>query len=341
MGTIAVLVLDGVYAGAMSSAADVASMTNESALARLREHDPQARKLPRPWKALLVGENGATPRSASGDPVPVDLDIAGSMRRFDAIYVAPFVMRSGPSLERRLTSAERIATWLAAQQARGALIAANYSAVFVLAAAGLLEQTVTTVPFALEREFRRRFPQVKLDLTRAVIHDGPVMSAAAVSAGYALCWHCIEKISSVAVAQRFYNDLFFEVGGLPSAARPRSGERTDPLVERAQTWLAHHLAAQVNMAELAEYAAVSERTLLRRFQAALDMTPHKYLRDLRLNTAKRGLELTRFQVEQIARGVGYGDVAFFSQLFKAHTGMTPSEYRRVSVRRRQRRQGGV
>jgi transcriptional regulator GlxA family with amidase domain len=193
-----------------------------------------------------------------------------------------------------------------------------------------------TVPFTLERHFRDRYPQLRLDLTHSLTHEGDVLCAAAVSASYQLCWRIIERFTSAAVARRLFHDLFFDAGVESSAVNPVDAAHADLLVERAQTWLAHHMATKVSMAELAQYAAVSERTLLRRFQRALKMTPHEYLRDLRLNTAKRGLELTRLQVDKIAHGVGYADTAFFAQIFKRHTGLSPSAFRRRMAAHRSR-----
>jgi len=337
LGTLAILALENVYAGALASALDLVAMANDRALARLRENDPGARARP-PWKAFVVSGSGAEVRSASGALVPVDMGISEATRRFDGIFIPPFACAPGTALARRVACLERERLWLQEQYTRGAMLAANYTAVFVLAEAGVLREQAATVPFTLERQFRQRYPILKLDLTRSLLDAGNVLCGAALSASYPLCWRLIERRTSAAIAQRLFHDVFFDTGGDSGALAPVDARHGDQLVERAQTWLAHHLATEVNMTELARYAAVSPRTLLRRFQAALELSPHKYLRNLRMDTARRGLEVTRFQVEKIARGVGYADVTFFSQLFRQHTGMTPAQYRRHA--RRSRSQAG-
>jgi len=326
---IAILALEGVYDGAVGSALDVVGMANERALARLREHDPGARASGAAWEAHLLSAKGTAVRTASGALLGDVISLDQAARSYAAVFVPAFAASSESELERQLAALGAETKWLRTQQSRGAMLVSHYTSVFILAQCRLLQRGPATVPFTLERHFRRRFPAVALDLSRAIVGgDDAVLCGAALSSAYQLCWRLIDRFSSAAVAQRMFHELFFDSGGDGTVVVPSTRKHNDPLVDRAQAWLAHHLAAKVSMAELAEFTAVSERTLLRRFQHALRMTAHDYLRGLRLETAKRGLEMTRFQIDKIARGVGYGDTAFFTELFKRHTGMTPSAYRR-------------
>lgn len=49
--------------------------------------------------------------------------------------------------------------------------------------------------------------------------------------------------------------------------------------------------------------------------------------DALLTDAKAQLKLTNLQVKEIAIALGFENVAFFNRFFKAHTGMTPKNYR--------------
>ena len=64
------------------------------------------------------------------------------------------------------------------------------------------------------------------------------------------------------------------------------------------------------------------------FAQETGLTFTQYLTALRIGKAKELLSATQLRSSQIAREVGYNDAHYFSYLFKKHTGVTPSEYRR-------------
>ena len=73
---------------------------------------------------------------------------------------------------------------------------------------------------------------------------------------------------------------------------------------------------------------MSPRNLIRRFKAATGRVPGDYLQTLRVAAARELLERGGgISVQEVCTQVGYEDVAFFRQLFKRHTGLSPAEYR--------------
>jgi YesN/AraC family two-component response regulator len=50
---------------------------------------------------------------------------------------------------------------------------------------------------------------------------------------------------------------------------------------------------------------------------------------LRIESAKRQLETSEKSLDEISNEIGYRETAFFRRLFKRHTGLTPTEYRRM------------
>jgi transcriptional regulator GlxA family with amidase domain len=81
------------------------------------------------------------------------------------------------------------------------------------------------------------------------------------------------------------------------------------------------------MAALSRRVAVSERTLARKFQAHLGVSPLAYLQSRRVAHAKGLLENSSMTLEQIVEQCGYEDLASFRKLFARLVGMTPREYR--------------
>ncbi|MBO4980187.1 MAG: AraC family transcriptional regulator [Clostridia bacterium] len=56
----------------------------------------------------------------------------------------------------------------------------------------------------------------------------------------------------------------------------------------------------------------------------------EYLTDIRLERAKRLLELSELNVTEIAYSVGFQDSNYFSSVFKKHVGLSPLAYRKKS-----------
>lgn len=99
------------------------------------------------------------------------------------------------------------------------------------------------------------------------------------------------------------------------------------IVERARRWLNKNLAQEWSMAELARHCHTSPRSLLRRFQESVGLSPIQYAQSLRVERAKALLESTKLSLADITARCGYQDVSSFSKTFKRWAQLTPKEYR--------------
>lgn len=79
---------------------------------------------------------------------------------------------------------------------------------------------------------------------------------------------------------------------------------------------------------LAAEENVNERYISHLFRMYSDASPQQHLIRVRIEEAKRLLRTTGFPVGRIAEAVGYDDGMQFAKIFKKHTGLTPTEYRR-------------
>jgi transcriptional regulator GlxA family with amidase domain len=94
-----------------------------------------------------------------------------------------------------------------------------------------------------------------------------------------------------------------------------------------QAQLAPHLADPAfSPTELAGLLCLSERTLYRRLGELAGLTPAAWLRELRLNHARRLLEAGGFgSVAEVATAAGFANVKAFSQRYAERFGRRPSE----------------
>ena len=103
----------------------------------------------------------------------------------------------------------------------------------------------------------------------------------------------------------------------------------DSAVSRAQAYLGRNFSnPNLMLQDAAGEVHMSQSHFSTVFAQETGLTFTQYLTALRLGKAKELLEATEIRPGQIAQEVGYNDAHYFSYMFKRHTGMTPSEYRR-------------
>ena len=83
---------------------------------------------------------------------------------------------------------------------------------------------------------------------------------------------------------------------------------------------------ELSNTKLALKLGISEVYLRKQFVAHLDLTPKKYILNMRIQKAKQMLSETALTVTEIAEKCGFGSLYHFCRSFKEKTGSTPTEY---------------
>lgn len=172
----------------------------------------------------------------------------------------------------------------------------------------MLDHRPATTTWWLASAFRRRFPQVRLDVTRPLIVDGGLLCAGSVFAMADLALAVVTRAAGPSLARSCGQVLLLDEH--PSQAPYMALEhlRTDePMVRAAEEWVRVHLARPFGIAELARGVGASPRTLARRFDTALGITPSGFVQGLRLQAARQLLETSALPLDQVAAQVGYAD----------------------------------
>lgn len=113
--------------------------------------------------------------------------------------------------------------------------------------------------------------------------------------------------------------------------RDRTESPADHVVRSATSYLLENYAEpDISLAGVAALVGISPSQLSRRFRAAHGVTPVAYLRSLRLQKVRDLLSTTDATVQAIAEQTGYRSAFYLSRVFTAHTGSSPSQYRRTS-----------
>lgn len=96
------------------------------------------------------------------------------------------------------------------------------------------------------------------------------------------------------------------------------------------TYIHEHFTEELSVPELAERAMLSTYHFIRVFKNHTGFTPHEYVRNIRITTARYLLKTTALSVKDICFRTGFSCESVFCTAFKNKTGMTPAKYRSLA-----------
>lgn len=123
-----------------------------------------------------------------------------------------------------------------------------------------------------------------------------------------------------------YYDLYADV--LPYLSPEPSGNYS-PVLSAALEYIENNSHLDYSMEELAAHCCVSDSRLYHIFKDRLGITPMHYRNELRVENAAEWLRTTEDSVDRVAERCGFHSAAYFRETFRAATGLSPSEYRRM------------
>lgn len=214
---------------------------------------------------------------------------------------------------------------------RGTRVASICSGAFILAATGALDGHVATTHWLVAPELARRFPTVTVDPDVLYVDRGQLLTSAGVAAGYDLCLHLVRRDFGAAVAAHAARMVVMPLeraGGQAQFIVHEQPDVPDATFGPLLAWIERHLQSDLSLPVIARRAAMSCRTLSRRFRAHVGMTPAAWIARARVHEAQRLLETTTLSVERIAEKVGYGSTTVLRERFGTMVGVSPLAYRR-------------
>lgn len=86
----------------------------------------------------------------------------------------------------------------------------------------------------------------------------------------------------------------------------------------------------IKTSDIATYAKVSVRRVNQLFRDKFNITPTQYIRNLRIERAKKALRSTNYHISEIAYALSFDSALYFSNVFKSVVGMSPRQYREMT-----------
>lgn len=284
------------------------------------------------FNAKLVGSDDLGTQSYSGarveqvmplpDPDQVDLVL---------VPAGPPPVIDQSSLQAWLEASRPVSEWVRQAHDHGAQIASTCTGSLLLADAGLLDGVPATTHWAIEQVAQSQFPQVQWRVDESMVEHGSVITAGGGNIYTMLLQQLISRYLGSDVAMETSRMLLLDIQGERQAVYFRGAldvRYENPKIELMKQYVAQHFRHALSLADLAGATSLSERTLNRTCQRELGMTPMQFVQRVRIESVMHSLQLTPEPVNKIVWEAGYEDLSSFQRLFKRHTGLTMSEYRR-------------
>jgi transcriptional regulator GlxA family with amidase domain len=225
-----------------------------------------------------------------------------------------------------------VVAWLRATAPTARRYGSICAGAFFLAETGLLDGRRITTHWAVASALAERYPSVIVDEDAIHVRDGPVRTAAGVTAGLDLALSLVEEDLGRDVAMAVASQLvmfFKRPGGQMQFSR--KGEAAPvgrSALQEVQRFVAAHPAADHSVAALAKRMNLSPRHFARLFQHEVGLTPATWVEATRVTAARRMLEAGQNAPKQIAAQCGFADADTLRRAFARTVGVTPAEYRK-------------
>ena len=107
----------------------------------------------------------------------------------------------------------------------------------------------------------------------------------------------------------------------------KAGMHHPPLVRRARDHILANLSQPITTDSLSKACGMNRTYLCKRFAEETGLTPGQYVTQVKMEEARRLMDITAKSIAEIAAYLGYSSQSHFHRVFKAHAGMTPAQYR--------------
>ncbi|WP_242393642.1 GlxA family transcriptional regulator [Anaeromyxobacter oryzisoli] len=279
------------------------------------------------YEPIVAGATSGALRTESGLCILPEVALARASARapIDTLILA------GGVGARRAAQDRAILRTVVRATSRARRVAAVCTGAFVLAAAGLLDGRRATTHWAFCDELAATHPGVRVERDPIYVRDGRFWTSAGVTAGIDLALALVEEDlgREVALAVARWLVVFVRRAGGQSQF---SAQLASQLAARApirdlQAWIVEHPDAALDVPALARRAGMSVRHFSRVFRAEVGVSPAAFVERVRVETARRLLEMTTDGVEQVADAAGFGTAEVLRRAFARRIGLSPREYR--------------
>jgi transcriptional regulator GlxA family with amidase domain len=249
-----------------------------------------------------------------------------NLKKTDLIIIPAF---SG-DLKTSLKLNKDFIPWIVTQYQKGAEVASLCIGAFLLASTGLLNGKECSSHWKTANEFREMFPEVTLVDGRIVTEQQGLYSSGGATSYWNLLLYLVEKHAGreiAIIASKVYALEIDRKSQSPFIMFNGQKKHEDDPIKQAQEYIENNVTEKISVEDLSLKFAIGRRHFERRFKKATNNKPVEYIQRVKIEAAKKSLESSRKNVNEVMYDVGYSDTKAFRNIFKRITGLSPVEYR--------------
>ena len=238
-------------------------------------------------------------------------------------------------IEQVLSENQHLKNWLISLYNKGCEIASICLGAFILADFGLLDNTKATTHWLGAPMFRKLYPKVTLVDDKFVTDYNRIYTSGGAYSFTTLMVYLINKYFGSEVAVLISKVFLIHLHDSQQTGfkiLDQQKNHSNKTIMEIQDFIENNLESELSIEFLANTAHMSQRTFMRNFKKFTGDSPKTYIQKVRIEKAKRLLEIGDTGIEQICLQVGYNDFASFRKIFKKLVGLNPSEYKKLYTR---------
>jgi transcriptional regulator GlxA family with amidase domain len=229
---------------------------------------------------------------------------------------------------RRSDVSGKLATWILKNIKAIHRIGAIGTGVHALASTGLLNGREVTTHWRFARDLTREFPRLRIDHRKSFVQDGPYYTSNGLTGGINIALAMIREDYGLHIAQSLEQELTLRLTtpdeeNLRPAANAVDNHPIDRFSEIV-AWVMKNLDADLSVEMLARRACMCPSHFSKVFKSILGESPRDFVRNLRLNEARRKLLRRQKTIRTVSESVGFGKSGGFHEAFQRRFGMRPS-----------------
>jgi transcriptional regulator GlxA family with amidase domain len=248
------------------------------------------------------------------------------VRKTDLVFVPALACDYKTGIEKN----KELIPWIQQQYENGAEVASLCIGAFLLASTGLLQGKKCSTHWLHANNFRAMFPDVELTDDKIVTEDGGIFTSGGANSYWNLLVYLIEKHTdretAIFASKYFAIEIDRDSQSPFTVFKGQKGHDDEP-IKKAQEFIESNYQEKISVEQLAYMFALGRRSLERRFKKATNNTIAEYIQRVKMEAAKKDLESSRKNINEVMFDVGYSDTKAFRTTFKKVTGLSPIEYR--------------
>jgi transcriptional regulator GlxA family with amidase domain len=251
---------------------------------------------------------------------------------FAVAAIDTLIVPGSPNILPAMGNALDLVAWLKDASDQVRRTASVCTGTFLLAEAGLLAGRRAATHWLMCDMLKERHPSIEVDSDAIFVQQGSVWTSAGVSAGIDLALALVEEDCGREVALLAAREMVVFLkrpGGQAQYSQLLQAQTSEGAAfDDLHLWITQNLAGEnLTVETLAQQVQMSPRNFARVYKLKTGRTPAKAVEVLRVEAARRLLEDSERNIDQISRLCGFGDEERMRLTFQRNLGVSPRDYR--------------